>query len=33
MMRTERIKPYLNGDKKFKDHYQAAGILLATIEK
>lgn len=33
MMRTEKIKPYLSGEKKFKDHHQAAGILLATIEK
>lgn len=32
-MRDRHIKPYLDWTKKFKDHHQAAAMLLVTIEK
>ncbi|HCY20359.1 TPA: hypothetical protein DIC40_00505 [Patescibacteria group bacterium] len=30
---TQRIQPYLEGKKPFKDHHQAAAMLLATTKK
>jgi hypothetical protein len=32
-MREKNIKPYLSGEKKFKDNHQAAAMLLVTIKK
>jgi hypothetical protein len=29
----EQVEPYLRGEKKFKDHHQAAAMLVATIKK